>query len=265
MLLHGVFGNLEYFEPLAGRLAGEYRVVSYDLPGHGRSGTGPSTVRDHSGDLLALIRQLGLDRPFLVGVSFGAFVALDVASETPSVAGGVVNIDGPLVDRDDAAELSPDHPSGTELRASIRASLARRPDQWSGSPHELAARLREVPEEHRDFEARRYVEDGEGGYVQHPDLDTATDIVMAGYAPAEHCYELLSVPALVLVGAQSGVIFNDVAQRQAAAKRLAERHPGLDVRIINGGHDLSAATSMRSPLQSQTGWRPSRATPPPDH
>jgi pimeloyl-ACP methyl ester carboxylesterase len=238
VLSHGVFGNLEYFEPLVDRLADGYRVVSYDLRGHGQSGTGPCSVRDHSGDLLALISQLGLDRPSLVGASYGAFVALEVASRTPSVAGGVVNIDGPLVDRDDAAELSPDRPSWAERRASIRASIAQRPDQWTGSPDVLNARLSEVQEERRDFEARRYVDDGKGGYVQHPDLDTATDVVIAGYAPAEHCYGLLSVPALVLVGAQSGVIFNDVAQRQAAAKRLAERHPELEVRIIDGGHDL---------------------------
>jgi predicted esterase len=74
--------------------------------------------------------------------------------------------------------------------------------------------------------------------VQRPDLDTSADIVMTGHAPAEHYYGLLSVPALVLVGAHSGVIFNDVAQRQAAAKRLVETHPALDVRTIEGGHDL---------------------------
>ncbi|HTT91598.1 MAG TPA: alpha/beta hydrolase [Acidimicrobiales bacterium] len=258
VLSHGVFANLEYFQPLVERLADRYRVVTYDLRGHGQSGAGPCSVRDHGGDLLALIGQLGLHRPFLVGVSYGAFVALDAASGTPSVAGGVVNIDGPLVDRDDAAELSPDHPKGAELRASIRASIALRPDQWSGSADELADRLSEVQEEHRAFEARRYVEDGKGGYVQHPDLDTATDIVMAGYLAAEHYYGLLSVPALVLVAAQSSVIFNDVPQRRAAAKRLAERRPGLDVRVIDGGHDLvsgnldEVASAVSSWLQAVT-------------
>jgi pimeloyl-ACP methyl ester carboxylesterase len=238
VLSHGVFGNLEYFASLASRLADEYRVVSYDLRGHGQSGSGPSSLRDHGDDLLALIEQLELDRPFLVGVSYGAFVALEVASRTPSAASGVVNIDGPLVDRDDAAELSPGHATWSALRTSIRASIAQRPDQWSGSGDELAARLNDVPEERRAFETRKYVEDGKGGYVQHPDLDTSAEIVMTGYAPAEHYYGILSVPALVLVGAQSGVIFNHVARRQAAAGRLVQAHPALDVRIIEGGHDL---------------------------
>jgi pimeloyl-ACP methyl ester carboxylesterase len=120
--------------------------VSYDLRGHGRSGTGPCNTRDHSGDLLSLIQQLQLDRPLLVGVSYGAFIALEVGSLTPAVAAGAVNIDGPLVDRVDAAQLSPGHAGWSELRASVRKSIGRRPDQWSGSADELAGRLSEVPE-----------------------------------------------------------------------------------------------------------------------
>ena len=38
---HGVFANFEYHEPLAGHKADEYRVVGYNLRGHGRSGTRP--------------------------------------------------------------------------------------------------------------------------------------------------------------------------------------------------------------------------------
>jgi pimeloyl-ACP methyl ester carboxylesterase len=164
-----------------------------------------------------------------------------------------VTVDGPLVDRDDAAEFSPDHASWPGSRSSIRASIAKRPDQWSGSPDELAARLSDVREEHRAFEARRYVEDGNGGYVERPDLDTSADMVMTGYAPAEHYYRLLSVPTLVLVGAQSGVIFNDVGQRQTAAKRLVEMQPALDVRIIEGGHDLVGG-NLDDVASAISGW-----------
>jgi pimeloyl-ACP methyl ester carboxylesterase len=125
------------------------------LRGHGQSGIGPSRLRDHGDDLLAIIGQFELDRPFVIGASYGAFVALEVASRAPSASGGVVNIDGPLVDRDDAVEWSSDHPSWSERRESFRASIAKRPDQWSGPRDELAVRLSEVPEESRAFKSPR--------------------------------------------------------------------------------------------------------------
>ena len=183
VLSHGVFANLEYFAPLAGRLADEYRLVSYDLRGHGQSGTGPSSLRDHGDDLLALIEQLELDRPFVIGVSYGAFVALEVA--VPDTIGRRRSREHrrPARRSRRRCQWSPDHPSWSERRESFRASIAKRPDQWSGSRDELAARLSDVPEGSRAFETRKYVEDGRGSYVQRPDPDTAADLVMTGRCP----------------------------------------------------------------------------------
>ena len=238
VLLHGGFSNLEYFAGLAAVLAERHRVVSYDLRGHGQSGAGPNGLADHGDDLCAVITGLELELPFVIGASFGAFVALEVAAREPSPVGGIVNLDGPLVDRDDAAEWTPDHPSWAARRAAFRASIAARPDQWSGSREELDSRLREVPEANRAFEARKYVESGNGGYVEHPDAETSADLLLRSKGPTEHYYERLFVPALVLVASLSGVIFDDVEQRQSAAKHLKKAYPKLDVRVIVGQHDL---------------------------
>lgn len=238
VLVHGGFSNLEYFAGLAAALAERHRVVSYDLRGHGQSGAGPNGLADHGDDLCAVITGLELERPFVIGASFGAFVALEVAARESSPVGGIVNLDGPLVDRDDAADWTPDHPSWAARRAAFRASIAARPDQWSGSRKELDSRLSEVPEANRAFEARKYVESGNGGYVEHPDADTSADLLLTSKGPTEHYYARLFVPALVLVASLSGVIFDDVERRQAGAKRLKKAHPKLDVRVIEGDHDL---------------------------
>jgi pimeloyl-ACP methyl ester carboxylesterase len=63
-------------------LADEFRLVAYDLRGHGMSEAplGPEHYADGrlwADDLAAIVDELGLDSPVLVGWSYGAFVVCD--------------------------------------------------------------------------------------------------------------------------------------------------------------------------------------------
>jgi non-heme chloroperoxidase len=63
-------------------LAGEFRLVAFDLRGHGMSQAPPEPEHYTDGglwadDVAAIIDRLGLDRPVLVGWSYGAFVICD--------------------------------------------------------------------------------------------------------------------------------------------------------------------------------------------
>ena len=68
-------------------LAGRYRLVTYDLPGFGRSpAPGPDyrwTLDGMMADLLAVADAAGLERFHLVGESAGGTVALTTAVEAP--------------------------------------------------------------------------------------------------------------------------------------------------------------------------------------
>lgn len=85
------------------RAAG-YRVVLWDLRGHGQStlSTGIRfTADDAFADLAALLDALELDRPVLIGHSLGGNLVQAFAREHPSRAGGLIVIDstwnaGPL-------------------------------------------------------------------------------------------------------------------------------------------------------------------------
>jgi pimeloyl-ACP methyl ester carboxylesterase len=70
-------------------LAREHRVARYDLRGYGGSApatSGFSSVRD----LDALIDHLDMERPLLIGPSYGGRIALDLALARPASVGGLL-------------------------------------------------------------------------------------------------------------------------------------------------------------------------------
>jgi 3-oxoadipate enol-lactonase len=71
--------------PQLDALAAAFRVVRYDHRGHGRSPvpTGPYTLDDLGGDVLALADKLGVDRVHLGGLSLGGMVAMWLAINAP--------------------------------------------------------------------------------------------------------------------------------------------------------------------------------------
>ena len=85
ILLHGGLGSGEMFGPVTGMLAANHQVIVPDLQGHGRTADidRPIDVKLMADDIAALIDQLGLDRPDVVGFSLGGGVAFFVASKYP--------------------------------------------------------------------------------------------------------------------------------------------------------------------------------------
>jgi 3-oxoadipate enol-lactonase len=77
--------DLSMWEPQAQRLAERFRVVRYDVRGHGRSPVppGPYSIADLGLDLLGLIERLGLERASLCGISIGGMASMWVAAHAP--------------------------------------------------------------------------------------------------------------------------------------------------------------------------------------
>jgi len=95
VLLHGLTGSGACWSPLARALEGEYDVVMPDARGHGSSSTPLDGYRygDHAGDVVELIRGLGLAAPILLGHSMGGMVAAVVASRLATAVRGVILAD----------------------------------------------------------------------------------------------------------------------------------------------------------------------------
>jgi 3-oxoadipate enol-lactonase len=73
------------FDAQVPALAGDHRVVRFDLRGHGGSQlvAGPCTVADLAGDVLGLMDDLGIMRFSYAGVSIGGAIGLELALTVP--------------------------------------------------------------------------------------------------------------------------------------------------------------------------------------
>jgi pimeloyl-ACP methyl ester carboxylesterase len=102
-LLHGLSSNAHYWDRLARRLTTR-RLVALDQRGHGLTGRPPHSPAPADGyamdelleDAAFVIGELGLEKPAVVGHSWGATVALELVGTRPAVASALIFIDGPV-------------------------------------------------------------------------------------------------------------------------------------------------------------------------
>ncbi|GLU52863.1 alpha/beta fold hydrolase [Dyadobacter frigoris] len=98
ILIHGMFSNLAvYYFNIAPMLAGNFRVILYDMRGHGMSekvkdGYDLASMTD---DLYALMEELNVDKTHLVGYSYGGLVALKMVIRYPEKINKLAVIEGP--------------------------------------------------------------------------------------------------------------------------------------------------------------------------
>src|SRR5919197_683220 len=95
IFLHGFFGDHRVWRRQL-ELADEYTVVAWDAPGCGGSSVPPPAFRmaDYADLLARFIRTLGLERPHVVGNSFGGTLALELAIRHPAIPRSLVPADG---------------------------------------------------------------------------------------------------------------------------------------------------------------------------
>jgi pimeloyl-ACP methyl ester carboxylesterase len=92
VLLHGFVGDSrEWRRQLAG-LSHGFTVVAWDAPGAGRSADPPESFRmpDYADRLAGFIDALGLERPHVIGLSFGGALALELYGRHPTIPATLV-------------------------------------------------------------------------------------------------------------------------------------------------------------------------------
>ena len=100
VLLHGLASSCHIWDLVAPQLAEDFSVIAVDQRGHGLSDK-PESGYDFASvgrDLLGVIQARGLERPVIVGHSWGADVALEFAVACPEIPAGICFVDGGMIE-----------------------------------------------------------------------------------------------------------------------------------------------------------------------
>ncbi|MFZ6646912.1 alpha/beta fold hydrolase [Undibacterium sp. TJN25] len=89
VLIHPLATDLTVWTPHVRQLSKHYRVLRYDIRGHGKSSShAPLNANSYSlellaGDLRALMDELGIDSAHIVGIALGGLIGRQLSLSTP--------------------------------------------------------------------------------------------------------------------------------------------------------------------------------------
>jgi pimeloyl-ACP methyl ester carboxylesterase len=88
VLIHGMGSAATAWKPIIGDLKNKFKVVTVDLPGHGRTAFSPVQPMDPT-SLAQLVMKnlnsLGIENFHLVGNSLGGWICLEIAASNPEI------------------------------------------------------------------------------------------------------------------------------------------------------------------------------------
>lgn len=241
LLVHSLGTCLELWDAQAAALAHSYRVIRFDLRGHGLSSLGPTVepaarIARYAADATAILDELGIAAAHVGGISIGGMIAMTLAASAPARVRSLSLFDTALV--------------------------FRRPEQW----RERAAIVRaQGVEPLVDTALSRWVSPA---YAATPAGRGLRAILRRtsreGYAAAAEALAVtdltglrLSMPALVVVGER------DPSSPPAVAEALAETLTGSKLVVIPGAYHVPlgeyAETVNATMLEHLKGSRPDGA------
>lgn len=219
VLLHGLAGHAGEWDAAARDLSGRHRVVAVDQRGHGASERRPRDVSRAAfvADVVAVLDQLDLREPVLVGQSLGGHTAMLTAAAHPGLLRALVMV-----------EAGPGG-SSPETAAQIGSWF----DSWPAPFPSRAAAVEflgggPVGEGWADG-----LEERDGGWWPRFDRRVMVDS-LAEIARRDYWEEWAGItcPTLVVLG-QSGIIAPEESGRM-----LRQRPETVAMSIPGTGHDL---------------------------
>lgn len=231
VLLHGFTGSARSWGRFGELLAARFRTCAIDIVGHGESDAPVDLERYEMpvvvDDVVAAVRQLGIERAAWLGYSMGGRAALHVAAAHPGAVAALVLI-GASAGLDCTEERLARRSADNALADRIeRDGVPAFVDYWEALP--LFATMRALPAEQQA--AIR------AGRLRNRAVGLANSLRGMGTGaqePLQHRLHELGVPALVLSGELD-------AKFTQIGRDLAEAMPGARFAPVPGaGHAAQA-------------------------
>ena len=226
LLVHGFTGRGTSWGSHAHALARAFRLITVDLPGHGRSGAGPParmTVERTADDLGAILARLQAVPAHVVGYSLGARVALRLAVDHPDAVDRLV-LESPSAGLPSEAERAARRAADEALAARIESEgIERFVDEWERNPVFAGARSAD-PDRVARVRAMRLGNDPAGlaASLRHAGQGTMT--------PLFDALPTIAVPTLVIAGHLDAIGL-------PRAERVAALIPDARLAVVDGaGH-----------------------------
>lgn len=130
-LIHGLGLCRKIWDPMIADFSKEYRVLNYDLYGHGRSTPPPATasLTVYADQLASLMEHTGIDKAAVVGFSIGGMINRRFAMNYASRVSSLVILNSPH-DRGEAAQQQVEDRAGKVRDQGAMATLDDALKRW---------------------------------------------------------------------------------------------------------------------------------------
>lgn len=238
LLLHAGVADRRMWDPVWAGLTAAHDVVRVDLRGYGESSVRPTGPLDPVADVVAVLRDLGVNRCHVVGASYGAGVAVELALTAPDlVASLVLSAPGGSLIAEATDQLRTffgaerSALAAGDLDAAVEANLVTWVDGPSRGPLEVDAAVRGAVRvmQRRAFEVTADWDDLDEAELDPPALERLTEV---------------RVPTTVLVGGLDVDAIGDAGRRVVHGTPGAAAVPGA--RLVEWA-DVAHLPSMERP------------------
>ena len=223
LCLHGLTANSRFWDCLASALSPRHKIIAMDLRGRGLSDKPPTgySINYHCQDILALIDDLALKRPVLMGHSLGAFISLVFAAQYPDRVDRLILVDG-------GGKLT--QAQMTKVFAGIKPSLDRLGKIFP-SFKDYVSQMREAPflqpwNSFMETYFRYEVEEVQGGVRSrvHP-KHIEEEVLNLGKVDSTQFYAKVISPTLILRATKGMLAKDDLVLPKEVAERMVLEIP----------------------------------------
>jgi pimeloyl-ACP methyl ester carboxylesterase len=95
VLIHGGYMDRRMWDDQFHAFAQHYRVIRYDVRGFGESELPPVPYADRQ-DLFDLLKYVGIEKTYLLGLSLGGVIAIDFTLDNPDMVDALILVGSPV-------------------------------------------------------------------------------------------------------------------------------------------------------------------------